>query len=156
MFLRQLTLMREGMNDTAIAAQAAREGALASKEQARISSDTLTKVQRPYVFVYGLSKLKTSNAVSANTPYVEYSVANYGQTPAVIENVGASFYSGTSPSAPLRVDEDHDLLTSSVLPPNDPRSGCELLPEAFIAEDLGIVVNLDTRRNPSASKAHPR
>jgi len=93
--------------------------------------------------VFGLSKLNTSNAVPAVTPYVEYSVANYGQTPAVIKNVSAGFDRGISPSVPIRVDDDNDPLTSSVLPPNQHRIGRELLAEAFIAEDLGVVVNIE-------------
>jgi len=150
LFVWQLWLILKSLKDAKIAsdaatvaARAAKRSAIASVIQAKISRDTLVKIQRPYIFVFDVSRLQTSNDVPFLTPYIEYSVANYGQTPAIIENVGVQFMEGGQPLAPIKVDDDHDLFVSPVLPPGDRRRQLrERLPEPFIGEDLGIIVDL--------------
>jgi hypothetical protein len=134
----------------------AEDAAKAAVTQADIAKDTLTKVQRPYVFVFGVDRLQTGNKVPAVTPFLKFSVANYGQTPAVIENVGAGFYAGEFPEAPLRVDDDHDLLVSPVLRPGEFRENLHaIIPEPFIAEGLGIIVNIEEGTTYPVPKIEP-
>jgi hypothetical protein len=123
-------------------AEAAKESADAAKVQARVASDTLANVQRPYVYVFGADRLLTSPEVPALTPYVEYSVVNYGQTPAVIEIVNVGYFSGQTPEIPLRVDFDHQLVISPIMPPHDRRDMREPILEQFIGENLGVIVDL--------------
>ena len=55
LFFWQLRLIGESLRDAKIAAEAAKESADATKIQAMVARDTLTKVQRPYVFVFGVA-----------------------------------------------------------------------------------------------------
>jgi len=145
LFYVQLRLIRKSMIDAEIAAKAAKDAADASKIQANVAKATLASVQRPYIFVFGIDRLMTRDDVASVTPFVEYVVANYGQTPAIIENVGAGFHEGQTPDVPIRVDDDHNLFVSPILEPRERRSALkELRPEAFIAEDLGVIVDLAT------------
>jgi hypothetical protein len=156
LFFVQLRYMNKGMKDATIAARAASRSAVATVAQTKIARDTLAKVQRPYIFVYGVSRLMTRPDVRALTPFVEFMVANYGQTPAIIENVGIEFSEGEFPHAPLRVDEDHELLTKPIMPPNEKREGLiERLPQTFIDEDLGIVVDLERQISYPLPKISP-
>ena len=126
-----------------------------------MARDTLTKVQRPYVFVFGVSKIAMNNLTALGiSPFVNYVVANYGQTPAIIENVGAGFDEGGNlPHVPLRVDDSHSLFVSPVLSPGQyPEDLRELLPGTKIDEDLGIVVDITTgltrcRNGPCSERA---
>jgi hypothetical protein len=121
----------------------ARKNAEATKTQADVAKDTLTKIQRPYIYVFGVDRLLTSPQVPGLTPYVEYSVANYGQTPAVIEIVNVGFFSGHTPEIPLHVDFDHQLVISPIMPPHDRRDLREPILEQFIGENLGVIVDLE-------------
>jgi hypothetical protein len=142
LFYVQLKLIRRSLTDAEKAADAAEGAASAAKIQADIAQKTLTNVQRPYVFIFDISRLMTRDDVSALTPFVEYDAANFGQTPAIIENVGAGFHEGTLPDVPVRVDEDHNLFVSPILAPGERRKDLkELLPEAFIGENLGVIVD---------------
>jgi hypothetical protein len=144
LFIWQLGYMRQSMKDATTAAQATRRSAIATVAQAKIARDTLVKSQRPYIFVYGIERLMTRNDVRGLTPFVEYIVANFGQTPAILENVGAGFHQGELPTAPLRIDDDHPLFVAPILPPGEKRMELkELLPEAFVGEDLGVIVDLN-------------
>lgn len=153
LFIWQLRYMRRGMEDATTAARATRRSAIAAVAQAKVARDTLVKGQRPYVFVYGIERLMTRNDLRGLTPFVEYVVANFGQTPAILENIGAGFHEGELPVAPLRIDDDHPLYAAPILPPNEKRGELkELLPEAFIGEDLGIIVDLNKKTSHPVPK----
>jgi hypothetical protein len=115
LFVWQLWLIRKSLDDAKATAQAAKHAADAAKTEAEIASRTLTKVQRPYLFVFGVKYLDNDPA-----PYVKYTVANYGQTPAIIDDIGAAF--DNDPALPLRVRDDHSLLISPIMPPGEIRS----------------------------------
>lgn len=153
LFVWQLRLIRKSLDDAkiaadaaTIAARAAKRSAIASVTQAKIARDTLTKVQRPWIFVFGVKFLETRNDVAGITPFVEYTVANYGQTPAIVLNMGASFSENQiDPGVPLRVDDDHPILVAPILEPDKVHHNLkELIPENFIPEDLGIMIDLAT------------
>ena len=61
LFFWQSRLIGESLRDAKIAAEAAKESADATKIQAMVARDTLTKVQRPYVFVFGVNKIAMNN-----------------------------------------------------------------------------------------------
>jgi hypothetical protein len=61
LFFWQLRLIGESLREAKIAAEAAKESADATKIQAMVARDTLTKVQRPYVFVFGVNKIAMNN-----------------------------------------------------------------------------------------------
>jgi hypothetical protein len=107
LFLWQLTLINKSLAH-------AKKAADAAKDSAEIARDTLTKVRRPYLFVFGTKYLE--RGVDPTVSFVTYSVANYGETPAIVESVGAGF-----DIAPLHVDEDHSLLVAPILAPGEKR-----------------------------------
>src|SRR5262249_24159686 len=114
LFVWQLWLIRKSLHDAKEAADAAQGAARAAERQAKVSEDTLANIQRPYIYVFGVDQFITSDDLPAITPYVESSVANYGQTPAVIEIANVGFFSGQIPEIPLRVDFGHDFVISPV------------------------------------------
>ena len=115
LFVWQLWLIRKSLDDAKATAQAAKHAADAAKTEAEIASRTLTEVQRPYLFVFGVKYLENDSE-----PYVKYTVANYGQTPAIIDDIGAAF--DNDPALPVRVRDDHSLLISPIVPPGEIRS----------------------------------
>jgi hypothetical protein len=140
----QISQMKNSVDETARLALAMGVAAEAAQIQADVAENTLTRIQRPYIYIFGVERLITSDLIPAPTPYVEYSVANFGRTPAVIEIVNVGFFSGHLPEIPIRVDFDHPLVISPILPPQDHRQKLrELLHEQFIDEDLGIIVDLE-------------
>jgi hypothetical protein len=101
------------------------------------------------VFVYDVGRLITTRDQPGITPLVQYSISNFGQTPAIVENIGAGFHEGSTPFAPKKVDDDHSLVVGPIMPPGDVRGALrELLPEPYIPENLGEVVNVDGRTYP--------
>lgn len=122
LFYYQLKLIRQSLEP---AQQAAKAAADATKN----AEEAFAKLQRPYVYIFGVHKLEYDDADPvADVPHVKYSVANYGKTPAAIRIIVAGI--GTHPEQPLdplqqdyRDDPSHDLLARPVLAPNDVRSG---------------------------------
>lgn len=162
-FRGQLNVMQGQLNEmksagayTKTAADAAKESADASKIQADVAKDTFAKIQRPYIFIFGVERLITSDVDVIPIPYLEYTVANYGQTPAIIDTINAGFFSGQIPEIPIQVNFDHPLVISPVLPPQDQRKNLrELLPEDFIGENLGIVVDFTTHTTHPVPRLTP-
>jgi hypothetical protein len=60
-----------------------RQSAVTSAEHARIAGNALTNLERPYVFIFGVRGIKQDT--DSRDFYVEYTVANYGKMPAIIE-----------------------------------------------------------------------
>jgi hypothetical protein len=139
LFVWQLLLINKTTKDASVATRAARRSAVASVTQAKIARDTLTKVQRPYIFVVGADRLASSDQFP--NPHLIYEVVNYGQTPAIIETVNVGFFSGQLPEVPIQVDFDHPLVISTILPPQDQRKNLrEFLPDEYLSGDIGVVV----------------
>jgi hypothetical protein len=58
LFLWQLRLIRKSLIDAQESADAAAKAAEAATRQARVAEDSLTKLERPYLFVFNLSPLE--------------------------------------------------------------------------------------------------
>lgn len=89
LFFWQLGLIRDSLADTKLAAEAAKEAAEAGKVQAEVAKATMDIEHRPYIFIYGISGLKVKRRPC--DPYIEYIVANYGKTPAIVLSAKADF-----------------------------------------------------------------
>ena len=102
---------------------AATEAAAASRRHAATAQRALEELERPYLFVFGVKYLKIDAERSGELePFVEYTVANYGKTPAIVENIGASFEAaGDEPQAPFQVDDVNPLLVAPILAPQEKR-----------------------------------
>jgi hypothetical protein len=113
LFVWQLRLIRESLHDAKTAADAAHQAAEAGTRQARIAEESFAKLERPYVFIFGVRKFETER--TRLVPFVRYSVANYGKTPAIIMHAAAGISMGSGPDLPLRVDDTHQLFTARVV-----------------------------------------
>ncbi|WP_445222138.1 hypothetical protein ACKWRH_20920 [Bradyrhizobium sp. Pa8] len=113
MFFWQLRYMRKGMRDSTIAAEAARTSAGATVAQAEIARNSAIQLQRPYIFIFGVTEFKPTQTAFS----VYYTVANYGAIPAIVEDafVGFVFSDRGEPGLPNRIWDDHDLSTSPIL-----------------------------------------
>lgn len=145
----QYGLLKEDIATAKTAARAAVESAEAAKAQAEIAKDSLVKIQRPYIYIFGVDRIWFPPPGRQDSDVqLRYTVANYGQTPAVITCINLGFLSapGRSPpdEMPGRLDDiGHWLITSPVMPPQDVRRDLRVtLPEEFIGDDLGAVVDL--------------
>jgi hypothetical protein len=119
LFFYQLRLIRESLDDAKVVS-------LAATRQARVAEDTLNKIERPYLFVFNVSRLKVDRWEDAEGDGVRlcvtYSVANYGKLPAVIEDMQVSLSVFTEPLSPANFDFNHPLAISAVLVPGEPRN----------------------------------
>jgi len=103
----------EGENATKAAQEAARE----AKRQADLAEKTFQTIQRPYVYVYGVTEMAPFDA-GKRLPYV---VANHGQTPAIIRHVFAGLSVGDEPGSPCEVIEYHPLRVKPILDSKESR-----------------------------------
>jgi hypothetical protein len=124
LFIYQLRLIRDSLDD-------AKAASTAATRQAHVAEDTLNKIERPYLFVFNVSRLKVEHwedyhdGTEGGTLSVTYSVANYGKLPAVIEDMQVSLSVFTEPLSPARTDYNHPLAVSAVLVPGEPREGLD-------------------------------
>jgi hypothetical protein len=163
LFYWQLRLIRKSLADAKTTAVAAKESADAAKIQANVASESLDKIQRPYVYVFGVGRL-SSNASVWGPPHIQYSVANYGQTPAVIRIVNVGFIECpfvalgvTEDTVPDRAGTDHALVISPILAPHDPPLCLkEFLPKRLVGEEPDHSIIVDLANSLTASIPEPR
>lgn len=101
-----------------------------AKRQTDLAEESFNRLERPYIYIFGVHQIETSRGVKN---HVEYSVANFGRTPAAITILAAGMSTHTDgPLKPLivdyRDDPSHDLLVRPILPPNDVRNGLLISP----------------------------
>lgn len=129
LFVWQLRYMRKGMTDAAAAATA-------SVAQAKIAGETQRDLQRPYIFVFGVHRLGRD---TDGDWFIEYTVANYGSIPAIIEDVFVGFETSEDgePARPPRASDDHNLLTSPILAGSERRQPFrEYIPRQLITGSI--------------------
>ena len=97
----------------------------------RLAERTFSELERPYIYISGVTNLNGSRADNiADYPGVSYIVANFGKTPAVIQEVRIGLITAkTEPKIPIPADRDHYLLTSFIIAPGEQRRIREYLPE---------------------------
>ena len=96
------------------AANAAEKAASAAQRSAEVAEDTLTKVQRPYLFIYDVIGIRPGITEHIDG-HIPYAVANLGHTPAIIERVEARISKGAEPEEPGPETDDHPLIISPFL-----------------------------------------
>jgi len=119
--VRQFHYLRRSDETARIAANAAADAARASTRQADIAEQSLSKIERPYIFIFNIGALEIVEDQEGDFLRVTYSVANYGQTPAVIENGRVSLTPSTEPLIPAIMDFNHPLVVSPILAPGEIR-----------------------------------
>ncbi len=131
---------------TRVAADAAKHAAMAAVTQARVAEDTLTKIQRPYIYIFGVAKM-----AGIDTQSLKYTVANYGQSSAIITRINVGF-SEELIEIPGRVDPDHDLVIDNVMPTNGKIVVGEALPSQHIDNSFEATFDRLTRATPLIPK----
>lgn len=154
LFVWQLGYMKKGMKDATIAARAASRSAIATVSQAKVARDTLTKVQRPYVFAFGIQFLR--QGTHEGEAFVTYTVANYGETPATIDDVKIGFWFQDPDLALINVTEDHSLVVEPIMAPKERRDDLRAdFPQGMVAG--GVTVFMDNVGEPTGIvAAHPK
>ena len=109
-------LAEDGIKQIGIAIRAAE----AAERAAAVAERTLVDAELPYVFVFGVAKFKYApNSEMGQSAFVEYTIANYGRTPAIIEEARADFLVpsvGTADDV-TTVYEDNPLFVLPILAP---------------------------------------
>lgn len=111
-------------------ADSTKNAAKAAEKSAHVAERALTELERPWVFIYGVYELIADPITSdRQRPYCNYTVANHGRFPAIIQNVLVAFSTGeTAPDAPIRADGSHPLFVTPILGNNDSHGCVEELP----------------------------
>jgi hypothetical protein len=128
MFLVQLRYMRKGMEDATTAAKAAKISADAAIKSAEVAERSLTELERPWIFVFNLSR--PSNEFRDDF-FVEYTIANYGKMPAIIETPCIGFVLSDAnglPQTPMYPSEDHSLVAAPIMKAGEERRIREYFP----------------------------
>jgi hypothetical protein len=134
-FYWQLRFIRESLDDAKQAADSTTSAAAAATRQAKVAEDSLTKLERPYIFIFNISELETKEYVDDAGPTgddllsVTYSVANYGKIPAIIKYAQAGMTIGATPDSPNRLHEGHTLIAAPILAAGEVR---QKIPEQYI------------------------
>jgi len=111
---------RKQTRDTRHSLDIASKSARAAQQSADVAERALVLAERPYIFVFGVSTPQLARSEGGEWyAYVEYIVANYGRTPAIIEEVrvGAMVSGKQKIIEPLTVYEDNPLFIAPILPP---------------------------------------
>jgi len=114
-----------------------RQSAEASAEQARIAGAALTQLERPYVFIFGIRGIKRDAA--SKDFFVEYTIANYGKMPAIIEApyIGFVISERGEPPIPPLIFDGHSLMNSPILQAGEQRKKTrEYFPAGMVGEDI--------------------
>lgn len=91
----------------------------AAEKSAQTAADAFTNLERPYVYIYGVSRFEKLRSRPMNEgPIVNYSVANWGKTPATIGRIKAGISTHSDgPLDPLVIDYRDELHTKLLRSP---------------------------------------
>jgi hypothetical protein len=120
----------------------ARQNANAASQQARAAEAALTQLERPYLFIFGVRAIK--QGAESSSFFVEYTIANYGKMPAIIEgpHIGFEISDRGAPPMPLLLFDGHSLMTSPIMQAGEQRIGIkEYVPAGMVGPD--VVVHID-------------
>jgi hypothetical protein len=112
---------QESLRLTAIAATAA-------TAQAEIARKALTDIERPYLFIFNVSRLTVEDFFDMDEEEIghalkaSYDVANHGKIPAIIESLHSNLSVFTDPLDPLAADYNHPLVIAPVLAAGEKRA----------------------------------
>lgn len=85
-------------------------------------------MERPYLYIFGVKGPLGEFEVEEPYDYFEYHVANYGKTPAKVENALFRVSMGREPEDPTPATVWHELLKRPILTPGELR---EAIPQSF-------------------------
>lgn len=115
----------------------ARDSADAAKEAADAARDqtlNFAKLERPYLYIFNARGLNIDHDQEDPFHFLNYSVANYGKTPALVETASIGINVGVAPKQPDAVIGWHDFLVSPLFVTGERRDN----PTESIPDDIGI------------------
>jgi hypothetical protein len=106
---------------TRISTLAARQSARAAIRQAKIAEDALIKLERPYVFIFGVKSILHNK--DAGEFFVTYTVSNFGKLPAIISGAWIDWVISekAEPPIPPLLHDGHNLLAAPILEAGEKR-----------------------------------
>jgi hypothetical protein len=90
-------------------------------EAAQAQTRNFTKLERPYIYIFGAKGLECDFDQEEPYDFLKYWVANYGKTPASLESAKLTINVGKSPGSPEPMAMWHDLVVRPILIPNERR-----------------------------------
>jgi hypothetical protein len=143
---------------------AANDAAEAANVSALTARESFTKLERPYLFVYGVTTImQDRNRVGGFEPFIKFNVANHGKTPAIVDQAAIGFtVDPAAPHSPMKVEQEHLLLTHPIFGAGEVREEIEeklqlgievirtgsdqmLIPDIKQDEELFLVINIQYR-----------
>ncbi len=120
LFLWQFHFMKRSVD-------AANDAAEAARVSAQTARDSFAKLERPYLFVYGVTTImQDSKRVGGLEPFIKFNIANHGKTPAILDYAAVDLsVDSVAPHAPLEVEQEHVLLTHPIFGAGEVRKGIE-------------------------------
>jgi hypothetical protein len=115
----------------------ARDSADAAKEAADAARDqtlNFAKLERPYLYIFNARGLNADYNQEDQFYFLNYSVANYGKTPALVESACIGINVGVAPKQPDAVRGWHDFLVSPLFVTGERRDN----PTQSIPDDIEI------------------
>ena len=109
--------------DMKAAIEASRESATAATRQAETAERSLTHLERPYIFVFGVNRIEEDEDGDF---FIRYSVANYGKTPAILDSVKTSIFHTMR----------GEILNAASVPDSHPLSVSPIIQSGEIRNDL--------------------
>jgi hypothetical protein len=105
--------MKASIVESRRAADAAIKSAEAAERAARISEESFRRIERPYLFIKFITTQKLRSVDQADVASLEYTLVNYGKTPAVLRSIAIGLQD--NPDWPLRTpmaiaDESYDVI----------------------------------------------
>jgi hypothetical protein len=122
-------------------ADAAQKSAEASIQQAKIAENALVQLERPYIFIFGVRGIKQD--VASQDFFVEYTVANYGKMPAIIEapHIGFDISDRAEPPMPPLLHDSHNLMASPILQAGEQRKNIRAyFPAGMVGPEINVIV----------------
>lgn len=129
------------------AAEAASEAAKAATSQAQAAQDTLTKIQRPHVFIFDVVGIHAGLNENFDG-HIPYTVANYGQTPAIVERMEARISRGQTPEQPGPETDDHPLIVSPILGAQQKRENLQVRSTFWLRSKLMLAPDPSNPNGP--------
>jgi hypothetical protein len=111
----------------------------ATAESVRIAERSLADLERPYIYVFNPSGFKIDLNREDPFNYFQYSIANYGKTPARIESAFVGISAGIGPKHPDAVLGWHDFLVSPLFVSGERRDN----PTASVPNEIQIIETAD-------------
>jgi hypothetical protein len=113
-------------------------------DAARDQTLNFAKLERPYLYIFNARGLNIDHDQEDPFHFLNYSVANYGKTPALVESASIGINVGVAPKQPDAVVGWHDFLVSPLFVTGERRDN----PTTSVPDDIEIGDYADENTGP--------